>query len=141
MKTTDYWSYRESLEKSGHILWLPMMEQARFVDGIAAQYSDNTKFCLGQLHQCQSENESDFKEYNASAIGTVAFLSLFGPEDQREAWRAFHLRIISALKKDFNVSAEKQHELERSTVDHPSFPPITEQTVAEVRARSSSQMK
>jgi hypothetical protein len=67
------------------LLDLPIERQAQYADQVCGQNARNLGFCQGQL--AGSREDPQFDRWNATSIGNLAYMTLYGCEETREDYR------------------------------------------------------
>ena len=66
------------------VIWMPRKAQARYADLICVANATDAAFCQAQ----KASLEANVSLPNTTAIGNLAYLSIYGAEDTRHVFRA-----------------------------------------------------
>ena len=67
------------------VIDLPIERQAQYADQICVQNAKNLQFCRGQLAGFRENPQ--FHLWNATSIGNLAYMALYGCEETRKDYR------------------------------------------------------
>jgi hypothetical protein len=80
------------------VLDLPVERQAQYADQVCGQNSSNLGFCQGQLAGFREDPQ--FHLWNATSIGNLAYMSLYGCEETRNDYKKLLDRGVSHLRQE-----------------------------------------
>lgn len=82
-----------------HVLGLTMDLQIAYTDSITTKYGQDADFVKQQLGMTQElKSAAILTGSNARAIGNIAYLARYGPEEYKDAWVAEWFRVTNILK-------------------------------------------